>query len=332
MAEYTDFIELRIDDSLFGMRLDSAALKALERRCEQDEDLAAWFDEQAVSRSKLSRWIQNEFIACSGKALKPGMKIKDPLVLKLFPPQEAGPELEADSSVEIDIVYEDAALIVLNKQPGLVVHPGAGNSSGTLVNGLIAYLGEELERSGGESRPGLVHRLDKDTSGLMVVAKTARSYKRLVDQFSDRSISRTYFALVGREPKGSYTIENPIGRDPKNRIRMACDVPGARNAVTHWAVERALTHGFLLRVSLETGRTHQIRVHLRHRGAAIVGDPVYGLVDSVVPNLRGRANAFGRQALHAACLSFIHPDSEKKVEFVVEMPDDMLDLINDFDR
>ncbi|MCB0346949.1 MAG: RluA family pseudouridine synthase [Bdellovibrionales bacterium] len=331
MADCKDAIDLSINESRCGERLDTALLEVLESAARSDEELGQWFSEQAVTRSKLSRWISQGFVLNEqGGEVKAGQRIKRAVTLRLLPPVEAGPELEPDPSVKLNIVYEDGAVLVLNKQAGLVVHPGAGNANGTLVNGLLAYLGKELEGSGGESRPGLVHRLDKDTSGLMVVAKTPRSYQRLVEQFVDRSISRTYLALVGRDPKGTNTINNPIGRDPNNRVKMACDVPGAKESITVWKIDTALKHGLLLRIKLQTGRTHQIRVHLRLRGAPVVGDPVYGLDESVVPSLRSRARAFGRQALHAAELSFIHPESGERVDFVAPMPPDMAELVEEF--
>lgn len=323
---------LIIPESAAGARLDTALYKVLEELAAEEPELAQWMEEQAVSRSKLGRWIAEGLVCAEGgQALKPGMRIKGQLALALVLVEEAGPELEPDPTIKLDIAFEDEALLVINKPAGLVVHPGAGNFHGTLVHGLLAYLKQPVIAGGDAQRPGLVHRLDKDTSGLMVVAKTPASYRKLVSQFADRSIARSYLALTLREPRGAETIDSPIGRDPRNRVRMACDVPGAREARTRWRVERRLKSGVMLTVELDTGRTHQIRVHLRARGAPIVGDPLYGLPAEIPSRLKGRVAAFGRQALHAFKLSFLHPLSGARREFDAAPPRDMLDLIEAFD-
>ena len=242
-----------------------------------------------------------------------------------------------DSAVSFNVVYEDSQVAVVDKPAGLIVHPGAGNEQGTLVHGLLARYGESFSGVGNSKRPGIVHRLDKDTSGLMVVARTGRAYRSLIAQFQPpRSVHRSYFALVsnlpkGRSEEGRGVIDAPIGRDPFTRTKMAVDAPGAREALTRWEVVEGLAFGFLLKLSLETGRTHQIRVHLSARGAPIVGDPVYGARLQDFPGeLRPWVREFGRQALHAAELSFAHPESGAMMTFGSELPADFARLLGAF--
>ncbi len=253
-------------------------------------------------------------------------------------PRPAKPEAQA---IPLRVVFEDDAVIVIDKPAGLVVHPAAGNPDRTLVNALIAHCGDSLSGIGGESRPGIVHRLDKDTSGLMVVAKTDQAHQALAAQFAshgrDGRLQRAYKALVwGVPPKRRFTIEGNIGRSTTNRKKMAVVQAGGKPAVTHLEVSKAYQGLISLVICrLETGRTHQIRVHLAHKNHSVVGDPFYGRAKrGIVPRTKGEqsalltaARAFPRQALHAFELGFEHPKNGQKLRFESELPEDMSDLI-----
>jgi 23S rRNA pseudouridine1911/1915/1917 synthase len=269
------------------------------------------------------------------KAVKPG----DCIELALPPPLPAKPEGEP---IALDIVYEDAELIVIDKPAGLVVHPAAGNWTGTLVNALIAHCGDSLSGIGGVRRPGIVHRLDKDTSGLMVVAKTDRAHKSLAAQFADHgrtgALARGYTALVWGAPEPREgTIEAAIGRSPRNRLKMKVARTGGRRAVTHYATRKVFgpksaPWAALLECRLETGRTHQIRVHLAAAGHPLLGDPLYGTgfrtKAALLPEKAKFAlKALGRQALHAHLLQFEHPVTGELLRFERPPPPAMAELI-----
>jgi 23S rRNA pseudouridine1911/1915/1917 synthase len=230
----------------------------------------------------------------------------------------------------LQIVYEDDSVLVLNKPPGLVVHPAPGHRSGTLVNALLFHC-QTLSGVGGEVRPGIVHRLDKDTSGLLLVAKHDRSHRHLAAQLKARQLRRGYMALVrGVMPASRGTIDAPIGRHPQQRKKMAVVTRSGRVARTHYQVLDAWGPISLLRVSLETGRTHQIRVHLAHVGHAVLGDAVYGAGMWHLPGhpgLERAVRAFPRQALHADQVRFQHPDTDQWLEFTAPLPADMALLI-----
>ena len=234
------------------------------------------------------------------------------------------------------MVYEDDQLIVVDKPAGLVVHPAPGNPDRTLVNALIAHCGASLAGVGGVRRPGIVHRLDKDTSGLIVAAKTDPAYQALAAQFQARSIGRRYLAVVwGRPLPAGGRIEGNIARSPRNRKKMACVAKGGKPAVTHYQTLRSRPDGAasLLACRLETGRTHQIRVHLSHRGHPLIGDPLYGGRTSrrarqLSEPARAALAAFARQALHAERLAFDHPVSAKRLEFKSDLPPDLNSLIS----
>ena len=258
--------------------------------------------------------------------VKPGQRFE----IRVPPPVPAEPEPQA---IGLDIVYEDSHLIVIDKPAGLVVHPAAGNPDGTLVNALLAHCGAQLSGIGGVARPGIVHRLDKETSGLMVVAKTDTAHKALSAQFADRTLSRTYLALVwGRPSPSAGTIEGAIGRDPRNRQRMALVKAGGKAARTHYRVLRpAGNEASLVACKLDTGRTHQIRVHLTSIGHPLIGDPVYGRRPRSAIGTKSAGNetarSFPRQALHAAKLRFRHPADQRELEFTRPLPGDMRDLL-----
>ncbi|MFA7602901.1 MAG: RluA family pseudouridine synthase [Novosphingobium sp.] len=248
-------------------------------------------------------------------------------------PAAAPAEAEAQD-IPLCVVFEDAHLIIVDKPAGLVVHPAAGNLDGTLVNALLHHCRGQLSGIGGVARPGIVHRIDKDTSGLLVVAKTDAAHEGLARQFADHSIARAYRAVVaGRPVPPAGTVRGAIARSTANRKKMALvpsEAEGRRgkHAVTHYRTLEPLNGAALLECRLETGRTHQVRVHMSSIGHALLGDPVYGRTP---PRLRPILSALGfhRQALHAAELGFVHPISGKTLQFVKEMPADMITLIGE---
>ncbi|HHX86577.1 MAG TPA: RluA family pseudouridine synthase [Firmicutes bacterium] len=241
------------------------------------------------------------------------LSVGDYIVVSLVPPRVFEPGAE---QIPLEIIYEDNDLLVINKPRGMVVHPAPGNLSGTLVNALLHY-SRELSSLGGPLRPGIVHRLDKDTSGLLVVAKNNFSHCKLSQQFKDRLVKREYLALVkGKVPMPEGVISAPVGRHPRQRQRMAV-VPGGREAITRYRVRAYLNGYTLLRVFLHTGRTHQVRVHMAYLGYPLLGDPLYG------PKRREKLPAGFQdgQALHARRIKFVHPRSKQLVTFTAPLPD-----------
>jgi 23S rRNA pseudouridine1911/1915/1917 synthase len=319
-------------------RKQKIAVAASEAGARLDRILAA---RTALSRSRLKALILDGHVSIGRQAVRdPNYRVAagDTIALALPPPEPAKPEPE---SIPLNIVYEDDEIIVIDKPAGLVVHPAPGHSGGTLVNALIAHCGKSLSGIGGVKRPGIVHRLDKDTSGLMVVAKTDRAHQALSAQFADHGrrgpLQRGYLAFVwGAPDRPKGTIAAPIGRHPRSRERMAVR-PEGRPAVTHW---QRLEHyagttrgpvASLLACRLETGRTHQIRVHLAHAGHPVLGDALYGrgfrTKDSQLPEgARAALAALGRQALHAYLLAVQHPTKGEICEFRSELPEDLARL------
>ena len=264
--------------------------------------------------------------------VKPG----EVIVLQVPPAVEAAPKPQA---MDLEIVYEDDHLIVINKPAGLVVHPAPGNPDRTLVNALLAHCGDSLSGVGGVRRPGIVHRLDKDTSGLLVAAKHDAAHAGLSDLFARHDIQRLYRALVwGRPRQNKGRIEGNIGRDPNNRKKMAVVQRGGKAAVTHYVqIERYGEAASLVDCRLETGRTHQIRVHMASLGHPVLGDPQYsrarrGRVSDLPDNLRHAIDEFKRQALHAAELGFRHPMDGRDLNFQSQLPNDMQALVGLFQR
>ncbi len=289
-----------------------------------DQVLAALFPD--YSRTRLQQWLRAGQVTVDGKTPRPrdpvwgGERIVVTAVIEVETPWRGQQE------IPLDIVYEDPALIVINKPPGLVVHPGAGNREGTLVNALLHYAPELVTIP----RAGVVHRLDKDTSGLLVVARTLPAQKRLVEQLQARTVKREYAAIVVGVMTAGGSVEAPVGRHPRERTRMAV-VPGGREAVSHYRVlERFRAHTYIT-VQLETGRTHQIRVHMAHLHHPLVGDPVYGgrlrLPADCDPALREALRGFKRQALHAGALGLVHPESGEALHWKVPLPADMQQLL-----
>jgi 23S rRNA pseudouridine1911/1915/1917 synthase len=288
-----------------------------------DQALAKLFPE--FSRSRLKAWLLDGAIVVDGASPRP----RDPVLGGESVTLQVQPEVSVTAepqAIALDVVYEDESLIVINKPAGLVVHPGAGNSSGTLMNGLLHHAAE-LEQV---PRAGIIHRLDKDTSGLLLIGKTLASHTALVRQLADREISRYYLAICNGVLTGGGTINMPVGRHRVDRKRM-CVRDDGKPAITHYTVlERFAAHTYI-RVKLETGRTHQIRVHFAHRRHALVGDPVYGgrlaLPKGAGDRLIAELRRFRRQALHAAKLEFTHPDSGEMLSFEAAPPDDFADLL-----
>jgi 23S rRNA pseudouridine1911/1915/1917 synthase len=288
-----------------------------------------------VSRSRLKNLILEGAVTRDGVLTR---DVSEPVypsatyTIQIPPPEPATP---AGEKIPFHILYEDSHLLVLNKPAGLVVHPAPGNPDGTLVNALIAHCGASLTGIGGERRPGIVHRLDKDTSGLMVVAKTEPVHTALSAAFSARDIDRQYQAICWGLPNPtSGAITGDIGRDPRERKRMAVVSRNGKAALTNYHLMRAFgTAAALLSCKLATGRTHQIRVHLAHAGHPLIGDPVYlkrrpAAAASLAEPARGAALDFPRQALHAETLGFFHPATGQTLHFTAPPPDDFLQLIH----
>lgn len=277
------------------------------------------------SRSQLQKWIKSGQVLVDNKPLKPKERLTGGEQIIIHAIQEVQTRSEAEA-IPLDIVYEDEAILVLNKPADLVVHPGAGNWTGTLVNGLLHY-DPELEYL---PRAGIVHRLDKDTTGLMVVAKTLEAHSALVEQLQARDVSREYLALVQRPVIAGGTIEGNIGRHPLERLKMAV-LEGGKEAITHYRVEERFRHHTLLRVALETGRTHQIRVHLTTHQMPIVGDQLYGgrprVPAGISETLREALRSFPRQALHATRLGLVHPLTAEELAWEVPVPEDMAAIL-----
>jgi 23S rRNA pseudouridine1911/1915/1917 synthase len=274
-----------------------------------------------VSRSQLSRHVALGAVTVNGGASAPSRKLRDGDVIVWTPPPVAETDLRAEE-IPLTIVHEDRWLVIVDKPPGLVVHPAAGHEDGTLVNALLAHC-KDLRGIGGELRPGIVHRIDKDTSGLLVVAKDDATMNALGAAFKAHDIERVYEAfVVGKPPGGSGRIDTMYGRDPKDRKKFSSRVRVGKRAVTNWKVVELLPGAARVEARLETGRTHQVRVHLAALGCPLLGDKTYGRTPRE-PALRPIAETLGRQALHARSLGFVHPGTGKPVSFSSELPLDM---------
>jgi 23S rRNA pseudouridine1911/1915/1917 synthase len=274
---------------------------------------------EGLSRSAAARLTEEGHVTSGGKPLAKNYRLAGGETLEVVLP-EPEPLDVLPENLPLDIVYEDEDVIVVNKPKGLVVHPAPGHPNGTLVNALLYHCGDSLSGIGGVLRPGIVHRIDRDTSGLIIAAKNDAAHQALAAQLSDHTLARTYECVVtGRMREDSGTVDAPIGRCPTDRKKMAV-TPGGRRAVTHWEV-LARYPGFThLRCRLETGRTHQIRVHMAYLGHPILGDTVYG-AKKPVPGLQG-------QCLHAAGLKFIHPRTGELVELTCPLPEEFRIILN----
>ncbi len=291
-------VKLAVPAGCAGLRLDQALANLLPE----------------YSRSRLAQWVRAGRVSLNGRAAPPKQKVREGEVILVLPSTDPAAIAHRAEDIPLDLVYEDDALLVVNKPAGLVVHPGSGNWRGTLLNALLGH----APALAGIPRAGIVHRLDKDTSGLLVVAKTLPAQTDLVRQLQARSVKREYLAVVhGRIARGG-KVEAPIGRHPVKRTQMAVSARG-RPAVTHYEVLERYMHATLLRCRLETGRTHQIRVHLSSLNHPLVGDPAYGKRNAPIP--------FPRQALHAERLGLLHPKSHKAMSWQAEPPADLQELI-----
>jgi len=274
-----------------------------------------------VSRSQLSRHVAEGAVTVNGSPSAPSRKVRGGDVIVWTPPPVVPAEIAAEE-IPLVIVHEDRWLVVVDKPAGLVVHPAAGHAGGTLVNALLAHC-RDLRGIGGELRPGIVHRIDKDTSGLLVVAKDDATMNALGAAFKAHDIERVYEAfVVGKPPGAGGRIDTMYGRDPKDRKKFSSRVRVGKRAVTNWKVVERLGGAARVEARLETGRTHQVRVHLAALGCPLLGDKTYGRTPRE-PALRPVAEALGRQALHARVLGFVHPGTGKAVSFSSELPADM---------
>lgn len=295
--------EYKISDEFVGLRLD----KAISMK------------DESLSRVAVQRMIDEENILVNGKPTKTSYKLKLNDIVTIIKEQPKEVEIKAEN-IPLDVVYEDKDILVVNKQKGLVVHPGNGNPDGTLVNAIMARCKDSLSGIGGEIRPGIVHRIDKDTSGLLIIAKNDAAHINVSEQIKNHEVKKTYIALVrGTVKENQATINMPIARSEKDRTKMAVSKKG-KEAITHITVLERFDGFTLLEVNIETGRTHQIRVHLAQIGYPIVGDFVYS---------NGR-NPFGveGQMLHSAKLDFVHPTTGEKMHLEAKLPEYFVDVLN----
>jgi len=278
-------------------------------------------DNTEYSREFIQKLIESSLVLVNGKKVKPSYKVElnDKININ---PEDFVQECDIiPTNMDLDIVYEDDDVMVINKPSGLVVHPGSGNYTNTLVNGLMYYT-KNLSDIGGEARPGIVHRIDKDTSGLLLIAKTNKAHEILSEDFKNKRVKREYIALLnGVFKEGSATIDAPIGRDKKNRERMTVTAENSKNAITHMKVLKRYQKYTLVSCILDTGRTHQIRVHMAYIGYPVHNDPVYA---------KGDATEFG-QFLHSYKMKFTHPITKKELEFEAPLPKCFEDFLNNID-
>jgi len=291
-------MEWEVDEHTAGERLDKFVTESVS-----DE----------ISRSQVQLWIKDGCVMVNDKIAKSNHRLEVGEKIELTVP-EAVDSVIVPEDIPLDIAYEDKDLIVVNKSRGMVVHPAVGHSSGTLVNALMFHC-KDLSGINGELRPGIVHRIDKDTSGLMMAAKNDKAHISLSNQLKEHSVTRKYMAIIhGHLPHDQGTIDAQIGRDPRDRKLFAVNTNIGKRAVTHFRVLERFPDYTVVELQLETGRTHQIRVHMKFIGHPIVGDPVYGRTKGVTMN---------GQALHAAILGFIHPTLNTYMEFEAPLPEDM---------
>lgn len=313
--------EIRVDGDAAGRRADAFLAAALPE----------------LSRSRIKQLIVDGLVACDGAAFgDASAKVRAEQTFTLTIPAAADADPEPQS-MDLIVVYEDADVIVIDKPAGLVVHPAPGNPDHTLVNALLAHCGDSLSGIGGVRRPGIVHRIDKDTSGLIIAAKNDEAHQSLSAQFAEHSIDRAYEAIVwGNPAPPAGTIDQPIGRSQADRKKMSVRKSGGKEAVTHYRTLRRFgLVASLVECRLETGRTHQIRVHMSHIGHPLVGDPTYSRarrrVIGLTAEAAGRISAFTRQALHAKLIGFTHPRTGERLTFSSFLPNDIKNLITFLD-
>lgn len=313
----TDRVELRasVPPEMHGNRLDQVAAQLFPQ----------------YSRSRLQEWIKSGAVSVDGQHCRPRDKVSGGADVRIDAVLEAQVSWQGQD-IALDVVYEDESILVINKPAGLVVHPAAGHEQGTLVNALLAHAPELAQLP----RAGIVHRLDMETSGLLVVARTLPAHHHLVEQLQERTVKREYCALCIGAMTGGGTVDAPIGRHPRQRKKMAVLAAGGKPAVTHYRLAQRFGHHTRITVFLETGRTHQIRVHMAHRHYPLIGDPLYGgrprIPKGASDLLIGTLRNFPRQALHARSLGLIHPASEESLQFECPLPQDIVDLIAVLER
>ena len=289
-AEYTPGEELLRIDRFLGSRLEQ------------------------VSRSYLQKLVKEGAVLVNGKLVKSSYKVENGDWIRLEIPDAVEPEIEAEE-MDLDILYEDSDIILINKPKGMVVHPAAGHYSGTLVNGLMAHCKDELSGINGVMRPGIVHRIDMDTTGVLIVCKNDKAHNAIAEQLKVHSITRKYYAIVhGVLKEDTGTVNAPIGRHPVDRKKMSINEKNGKEAVTHYRVLRRFRRFTFVECQLETGRTHQIRVHMASIGHPLLGDQVYGPAKVPFSGLQG-------QTLHAGVLGIIHPSTGEYMEFTAPLPD-----------
>ncbi|MDQ0059425.1 RluA family pseudouridine synthase [Paenibacillus harenae] len=284
-----------------------------------DKYITESIDSEGISRTQVQEWIKSGAAVVDGQTVKANFKVSEGNVVQLTIPEPEDAAILPEN-IPLDVMYEDSDVIVVNKPRGMVVHPAVGHSSGTLVNALMFHC-KDLSGINGVVRPGIVHRIDKDTTGLLMAAKNDLAHVSLAQQLKEHTVTRKYMALVhGNLQHDQGTIDAPIGRDSRDRKLFTVTDHNSRHAVTHFVVlERIGTDYTLVELQLETGRTHQIRVHMKYIGHPLAGDPVYG---------RNKTVALNGQALHAAELGFAHPRTGKRLEFTVPIPADMEHVLN----
>ena len=327
-------ITLTVEDfSITTNRLDTWITEAIKASDSSKQELNK--NNLSLSRSRVKKLIENDQIEVNGLVVNnPSFKIKPQHIIKMNLPI-AIEAIPYPQNIKLDILYEDKFLLILNKKAGMVVHPAPGHPDKTLVNALLHHCGKSLKGIGGVKRPGIVHRLDKDTSGVMVVAKSELCHSKLCKIFSNHDLDRRYNAIVWGQPLTEGIINKPIGRSAINRKKMTISDQG-KLAITKWKIlDIYLPFASLIECKLETGRTHQIRVHLSNLGHSIIGDPTYG---KSVFKMKGKSDfdlkklelikQFDRQALHAIKLSFNHPMTNKHLDFMSPLPNDMKALIS----
>lgn len=304
------------------MNMEEVFIKVTESNNRERIDKVISNEQEDTSRSQVQQWIKEQRVKVNGELVKANYKCTDgdEIVIEIPEPEklEVVPE-----PMDLDIVYEDQDLLVVNKPRGMVVHPAPGHLKGTLVNGLMAHC-NDLSGINGVLRPGVVHRIDKDTSGLLVIAKNDLAHKHLGQQMKDKTTTRKYEAIVhGVIPHNKGTVDAPIGRDVHDRQKMAVTDKNSKDAVTHFNVIERYGQFTFVECILETGRTHQIRVHMNYIDYPVAGDPKYGPKKSL---------PIAGQALHAKTLGFVHPRTEEEMQFTSELPEDMSNLLDELRR
>ena len=314
------------------VRLDRFIEAQLPEQVETETDVSSFF---SLSRTYIQKLIREGAITVNGKPSKPGYKLRTGDQISLTLPDPRPLQTIEPESIPLDILYEDSALVVVNKPAGMTVHPAGNAQSGTLVNALLNHC-ETLPGIGGVQRPGIVHRLDKDTSGVIVAAKTDHAHRHLSAQFGAHTTTRHYYAVVCGVPSNETgTVNAHIIRSPRDKRKITVTGTGGRHAVTHYHLLERYDRFSLLKLTLETGRIHQIRVHLSHIGHPVAGDHVYGggyaraIHDAPAATVKEALAALNRQALHAHTLGFVHPETDERLTFSAPMPEDMWWLVEE---